>query len=124
MVVCISSGSLHYRLSGDLNTSAGVPCPTTDEGEVLRSYSNNPAVNTISVSQGEFYGSPSTMRKAEKNEKSFNLAPWGNIDLEAIEGIRQGDHYRVLGCWVNTGRKMAPCYFKTKLIAVNDAGRH
>ena len=93
-------------------------------GEALRSYSNNPAVNTISVSQGEFYGSPSTMRKAEKNEKSFNLAPWGNIDLEAIEGIRQGDHYRVLGCWVNTGRKMAPCYFKTKLIAVNDAGRH
>ena len=47
------------------------------EGEVLRSYSNNPAVNTISVSQGEFYGSPSTMRKAEKNEKSFNLAPLG-----------------------------------------------
>ena len=90
-------------------------------GEVLRSYSNN--IDSKKLFLVRFLWELRTVK--QKSEKNVLItAPGGKIDLKAIEGIRYGDHYWVIGCCVKTGRKMAPCYFKTKLIAVNDAGRH
>ena len=89
---------------------------------MLRSYSNNIGNKELFLF-GFFMGTENC--KNRKQRKMFSSSdPGVNLDLKAIEDIRYGDHYWVIGCCVKTGRKMAPCYFKTKLIAVNDAGRH